>query len=245
MFNPRTTKIQELANRFPERIQELEQAFDKKTNLYIDYANVFHWQEYLGWHIDIKRLKQLLDSFNTIQKVRLYGGTLLGNQESEDWVRHTQRMGYDTRTKPVKIMRLSIDVSSIPTNSPALLETFIKKSLLLKLDLGTIEFLNQKLSDLNRKGILYLEEKKCNFDVEIGSDMSLDSWTNSVENFILWSGDSDFVDIVDVLLDAGKKVVVFATARRISKELSETKAQIFDIRKIKEFICWPRELREQ
>lgn len=62
----------------------------------------------------------------------------------------------------------------------------------------TIEYLNSYLRKLNESGTLFVEHKKCNFDVEIG------------------------------------KVVIFATARRVSSELSATKAPIFDIQKIKQ-----------
>ena len=48
------------------------------------------------------------------------------------------------------------------------------------------------------------------------------------------------------LLDDGKKVVLFATARRVASELNELRnngLSIFDIQKIRDFICWSRELR--
>lgn len=42
-----------------------------------------------------------------------------------------------------------------------------------------------------------------------------------------------------------KKVILFATARVVSSELNELKSKglfILDIKKIKDFICWKREL---
>ena len=81
--------------------------------------------------------------------------------------------------------------------------------------------------------------------MEIGVDMLLDCERNSAEAFILWSGDSDFADPIEKLIIAGKKVILFATARKVSKELSALVAKgllIFDIQKIQEFICWNSEL---
>jgi len=75
--------------------------------------------------------------------------------------------------------------------------------------------------------------------------MLLDYERSGTETFVLWSGDSDFVDPLEKLLKAGKKVVLFATARRVSKELSELGKKgmlIFEIQKIRDFICWNREL---
>ncbi len=89
---------------------------------------------------------------------------------------------------------------------------------------------------------------KCNFDVEIGVDMLLDCERNSGQTFILWSGDSDFADPVEKLMSAGKKVILFATARKVSTELSaltEKGLMIFDIQKIRNFICWKRELERK
>ncbi len=242
MFNPRTERIKKLSELFSERIKELENIFVGSVNVYIDYGNVFRWQNKLKWHIDVKRLKQLLDSFSTVREIKFYDGTLEEDKKSEQWINYLKSVGYCVRTKPVKIMRLSVDASSIQRNSPALLENFIKKSFLKKLDLEIIEFLNSKLAELNSKGILYIEDMKCNFDVEIGRDMLLDYERNKIDTYILWSGDSDFIDPVKQLLEDDKKVFIFATSRRVSAELSEVGAPIFDIRKIKEFICWPKEL---
>lgn len=245
MFEAKTKRIKILAENNPGIIKELENIFDKKTNIYIDFSNIIFWQDKLRWHIDLKRLKQFLISFNNIQKVKFYYGTLKDNIVSEQLIKEIKSYNYyEVKTKFVKILHLSINVSSIPLNSPTLLENFITKSFLSKLNLESIEFLNKKLKELNEQGIYYIEDKKCNFDVEIGVDMELDFIQNKCDNFILWSGDSDFSGPVNKLLDEGKKVVIFMTARRISSELSETKAEKFDIKKIKEFICRSKELPE-
>ena len=246
MFQPKTNRIKQLAKKLPRRIDELEKIFDKATNIYIDFANVFRWQEKLKWHIDLKRLKQLLDSFDSIQNVKFYSGTLIGDSKSEQFIKETKRTRYIVITKPVKIMKLSIDVSSIALDSPQILKQFIRAPLLQKMSIEAIEYLNARLKELNQQGILYIEDLKCNFDVEIGRDMLLDYHDNKVENFILWSGDSDFADPVRQLLSDNKKVVLFATARRVSVELNELRKEglfIFDIQKIRDFICWKKEMR--
>jgi uncharacterized LabA/DUF88 family protein len=245
MFKPISERLKELAAAYPEKIQELEQIFDKKTNVYIDYANVRPWAQKLGWHVDLKRLKQLLNSFDTINEVKLYHGTLKSNPQSGIMIKEAARLGYIVKTKPVKVMRLSIDASSIPANSPDLLKDFIRKPLLSKLKVETIETLNNELKLLNQQGILFVEDLKSNFDVEIGRDMLRDYDKNGIENFILWSGDSDFEDPIRQLLTDKKKVMVFATARRVATELSELRSKgltIFDIQKIREFICYKKEM---
>jgi len=245
MFKSVSEKISKLALVYPERIKELEQIFDKKTNVYIDYANVRPWAQKLGWHIDIKRLKQLFNSFDTIREVKFYHGTIKSNFQSTLVVNEAKRLGYIVNTKPVKIMKLSIDASSIPANSPDLLKDFIRKPLLAKLGVETIEALNNELKLLNQQGILYVEDLKSNFDVEIGRDMLRDYDRSGIDNFILWSGDSDFEDPVRQLLTDNKKVMLFATARKVSTELSGLRTKgltIYDIQKMKEFICYKKEM---
>ena len=142
-------------------------------------------------------------------------------------------------------MKQYIDYTSIKPDSPALLGKFIRKCLLKKYDLETIEYLNKKFKELNDKGQMYIEDRKCNFDVEIGRDMLLDFERNIADTFVLWSGDSDFFDPIYQLLKDGKNVVLVATAGKVSKELNELKAEglfIFDIQKIRDFICWNKEI---
>ena len=242
MFKAKTERIEKLAELFPDVVAELDRIFVAPTNIYLDWQNVIHWQDKLGWHIDAKRLKQFLDSFDTINVVSLYTGTLDGDEKSHKNIEDFKEMDYRVETKLVKIMPYSIDVSSVPANSPALLQPFIKKPLLSVLNLETIEYLNSQLGKLNKQGIVQIEDKKCNFDVEIGRDMFLDLANDKAACFILWSGDSDFVDPVTAITEAGKTVFLFATSGRVLSDLSALNVPIFEIKKIKEFICWKKEL---
>lgn len=245
MFIPKTERIENIAKEKQEVIKQLEDFFHAKTRVYIDYANVRPWSEKLGWHIELKRLKQFLDSFDTIEAVNFYNGYLAGNERSEKEKTEAENSKYFLRTKPVKIMKFSINASRIPLDSTALLDRFVRRALLRKYEVGTIEYLNERFKDMNKKGEYFIEDRKCNFDVEIGVDMLLDCERNSAETFVLCSGDSDFSDSVEKLMSAGKKVILFATARKVSKELSALVANglmIFDIQKIRDFICWKKEL---
>lgn len=244
MFTPKTEKIKQIAESSKAIISQLESIFGTSTRIYIDYANVRPWSTKLRWHIDLKRLKQFFDSFDTIETINFYNGYIEGNQQSEKEIKEIENQKYVVRTKPVKIMRFSIDASSVPADSTALVKQFIRRALLRKYEVGTIEYLNQRFADMNKKGEYFIEDRKCNFDVEIGVDMLLDYERNKTKTFVLWSGDSDFADPLEKLLKADKKVCLFATAGRISSELNKLRGKglkIVDIFELKEFICWSRE----
>lgn len=242
MFKPENKRVEALGSIFSDRIEELNRLFSGSTVVYIDWANVIHWQDKIDWHLHLTRIKQFLDAFDQVEKVRLYCGTLEDNEKSVQQNKEAEEVGYILTTKPVKIMPLPIDVSGIPENSPVVVKNFIKKSLLKKLDLETIIFLNSKLKLLNQQGITKLEEGKCNFDVEIGRDMLADFLENKYETYVLWSGDSDFQGPIQQLTKEGKSVVIFSISGRVTREIDETGVPIFEAKKIKEFICWPKEL---
>lgn len=250
MFNPKTKRIEALAQRFPTMSGQLEQIFGVPNVSYVDWGNVRNWSHRLGWHVCSKRLKQLMDSFGDGTKAKMYYGTIEGDAESEAFMQDAQKFGYDIHTKPVKTIRFPMDVSSISAESPDIVKHFIFGRLLNTMSVEMIKQLNDHLRDLNKKGIIYLEDLKCNFDVEIGRDMLVDSIIGDsiigdFEVFSLWSADSDFADPVAELLRGGKKVVVFGTSGLVSRELNLLRKdglQIFDVKKIKEFICWGKEL---
>jgi len=246
MFNPKTERIKALFNKDSEKIMQLERLLTNDTNIYIDYANIRPWANKLGWNIDIKRLKQFLDSFRNIKSIKFYDGTLVGDSLSEKFSKRAKiifKNGYIT--KPVKIMKHSINCTSIKPNSSDLLEKFIKKCLLRLYKLENIEYLNTIFKEMNRGDIYYIEDRKCNFDVEISIDMLLSCEKSNVDTFVLWSADSDFYEPIRRLLQKGKKVVLFATARRVSSELNQLRKDgliIYEIKKIRNFICYKRQI---
>ncbi len=244
-FASKTQKIESILQNDGAGVVKLENLFMGRVKIYIDYANVRPWADKLKWHIDLKRLKQFLDSFDSVVETRLYMGTLVGDHDSEVRIDEARNLGFVVVTKPVKRMRQSIDTTSINQSSPELLSKFIRKALLGSLDIQTVKYLNGQLTALNTRGIYFIEDKKCNFDVEIGVDMLLDLERDSADTFVLWSGDSDFADPIERIIAQSKRAVLFATPRVVSRELNAQVQKglfIFDIQRIKRFICWNREL---
>jgi len=238
VYKPKTIAIDVFGQKLPDRIEYLSKVLDEKTIVYIDYGNVRGWERRLGWSIDIRKLKDFLDSFGVLE-TRFYFGTYHGDQRSEAFMKMVHSCGYKVRTKRVKLIKVSIDVTSISNGSPAILTNFIDGILLRNLRVDTIEYLNEELRNMNKSGQTFLECSKCNFDVEIASDMRLDHHMKRAENFCLISGDSDFADPLTELLDGQRKVCVIATVRHIASEINALQSRglkIMDLKKLKEFL---------
>ncbi|MCK5211425.1 NYN domain-containing protein [Candidatus Parcubacteria bacterium] len=251
MFKPKTRRIELITKLKKEKkaIIQLEGLLQGDVNMYVDYANVRPWANKLDWNIEPKRLWQFLRSFDNVGSIKLYDGTLVGDGKSEEKsgkMKNVFKNGFIT--KPVKILKHSINYTSIKPSSTDLLEQFIRRCLIRKYEVDTIEKLNSKFKEMNQKGEYYIEDRKCNFDVEIGRDMLLDFERNNIDTFVLWSGDSDFYDPVKQLLGDGKNVILFATARKIAKELNELIPEglfVFDLQKIRNFICWKKQIQDK
>lgn len=192
-----------------------------------------------------KKIKAVLSSFDNVKSIKFYDGTLVGNKLSEKNSEEFRKLFNENfKTKSVKVMKQAIDYTSIKSDSSDLLAKFIRKCLLKKYTIETIEYLNKKFQEMNKRGIYVIEDLKCNFDLEIGRDMLLDFERNKINTFVLWSADSDFFDPIQQLLADKKKVVLFATSGVVARELNDLRNEglfIFDIQKIREFICWKKQ----
>lgn len=237
--------MQTLYKQNPDKVDEFLGLLKGKSVVYIDYANIKPWSKKLLWHIDEKRLKQFFNAIDIVENIRIYYGTLVGDRISEDFIKSLRALKYDVITKPVKKMKLSIDSRNVSEISPDLLRDFIRAPLLHQFTVEEIKYLNGILYRLNAQGAYYVEDRKCNFDVEIGRDMMFDFLKTDTDTYILFGGDSDFESPIRQLLNDGKNVILVATARRVSTELSLLKSEglkIYEIKKLKEFLCWKKEM---
>jgi uncharacterized LabA/DUF88 family protein len=234
-FEPKTPKINDLCTEHfkASTLIELEDIFSDSTNIYIDYANVWHWFDNLPWKLNLKRTYQFFKSFRHVKEIYLYHGTLVDNEV----IQEARKIGYKIRTKPVKIIPLKIDIANIPKDSSVLLKQFIRTSFLRKLTPIHIEYLNSILRDLNVLGEFVIEERKCNFDVEMTRDILTDEIKENCKNFVIMSADTDFAPVVDHLQCVSKKVVIFHMSGKLSPELANIGAKRFRIPRIKQFIC--------
>lgn len=243
MFKPKAEKIIELYKEKKSQPDFLnKKIFKGKTNIYIDWANVINWQDKLEWHVDTKRLYQFFSSFDQVNAIKLYEGHFEDNNDDKEKIKDFEKIGYTVRTKHVKEIRIPIDAKSIPLDDTTIIKRVISNALVRKLPVEAIEQINEIIRNINNGGDFNLIQHKCNFDVEMASDMRIDAFTEEdIETFVIMSGDSDFIDTVESLINEGKNVVVIGTRGRISYELSTSKAYIYDIKQIRNYVCWKRE----
>lgn len=245
LFRSQIPELQTLYEEKPGKVDEFRDLLEGETIIYIDFANIKPWHRKLEWHFDPERMKQFFDSIDSIKRVRFYYGTISGSKKSGKFIKDLKKAKYEVTTKPIKEMRLSINASSIPDDSPELLKTFIRYPLLEKFSMEEVKYLNGLLYGLNTRGIHRITDWKCNFDVEIGRDMMRDFLTTKTETFILFGGDSDFESPIRQLLSDGKRVILVATARKIASELNTIRKDglhIFEVKKLKEFFCKKEEI---
>jgi uncharacterized LabA/DUF88 family protein len=175
-----------------------------------------------------------------VKEVRFYFGTLCDDESAKRFMTFVHRCGYKIRTKPVKKMHISIDLSNVADPlSKDTLACFINRTLLNRLSSAAIACLNNELKTLNGTGVVHLECWKSNFDVEIGTDMRIAFQLKEADSFCLFSGDSDFADPLTVILNGKRQVSVFGTARHIASELNALKSrglQIVDVAALRDFL---------
>lgn len=129
---------------------------------YLDLANMFYWQDILGWKFRIKDVVAQLKSFSNIKEVKIYYGKNEQNEEeklrSDVFEKRILKTGAILKSKKVKFIRKTID------------ETLVFKRKTRDLFNQKI---NEKLSNLIeeiKKIKAEIYEPKCNFDVEIAME---------------------------------------------------------------------------
>ena len=86
--------------------------------------------------------------------------------------------------------------------------------------------------------LIYGKEKKANWDVGIAVDAI--KIAPSVDTILLFSGDGDFVPLVNYLKEQGKRVEVIGFGKSTSSKLKESAHSFFDIEKFpKKYILKP------
>ena len=187
-------------------------------NAYLDLANMFHWQEVLGWRFRIEDLINQLFSLPNIKEVKVYYGFNEKDKiNSEVFHNRIKKTGAILRSKSVKFIKKTINEA-----------LFFKKPTFTLFD-GEIKRKIYELTKAIQESGIIIEEQKCNFDVEITMDMMDD--TEKITGIILFSGDSDLRAPLERLKVKGKRIYIVGVRGMVSTELHQVKDVYIDFGK--------------
>ncbi len=182
---------------------------DKETSIvaYLDLANMFHWQDVLKWRFSVDHLINQLKQIKSLKEIRVYFGTDIKNpRKSKNFFKKLRSQGAIVITKNVKYIKKEVDQFF-----------FIKRKTFNLLNKKSQLILNELQNSVKKQGLFFIEEPKCNFDVEISLDM-LDI-VDKTSAYLLFSGDSDFKETLTRLKIKHKNIYVFGVRGQVGKEL--------------------------
>jgi len=78
-----------------------------KTKIYVDGANIFYTQKKLGWVLDWKRVKNLMEAEKEALDWRYYVGVKKDDDGMRKYLKYLNAIGFNTFTKPLKKIRIS------------------------------------------------------------------------------------------------------------------------------------------
>lgn len=185
---------------------------------YLDLTNMFHWQKILKWNFRVEDVVSELYKIKSIKEVKIYYGLNERDKNtSHAFHRRIRKSGAVLKTKPVKFIRKSIDEALL-----------FKKSTRSLFNETINEKMRPLIEELQKFGT-FVEEPKCNFDVEIAMDIMDD--VEKVSGIVLFSGDSDLAGPLERIKLKGKKIYIVGVRNMTAGELHIVKNVYIDFGK--------------
>lgn len=210
---------QDIKNKFMIRNDYLDW-MNKETSIfvYLDLTNMFHWQDVLGWKFRIEDVIFQLFTFQNIKEIKIYYGfNPRDNKNSEAFHNRIKKTGAILRTKPMKFISKTIQEGM-----------FFQRKTFTLFDGGVKNKIQELIDELQKSG-MFIEEPKCNFDVEMAMDMLDD--TEKFTAVLIFSGDSDLYAPLERLKVKGKKIAVVSVRGKMAGELHDIKDKYIDFGK--------------
>jgi uncharacterized LabA/DUF88 family protein len=185
----------------------LTKSKNKNSLVLIDYANLKSAAKHLGKWTDLAILYNHLRGLAYINKISIYYGTDPNNPGSFSFINHLRSIGYEVITKDVKYIKLNLRDTIFNHRT---------KQALDKLDSKMLSQLNDNIKKVENTGVLF-EQPKCNLDIEIALDIS--NGLETYDSFILFSGDSDFENILKIAKSKRKHITIISLRKFTSGEV--------------------------
>lgn len=192
---------------------------NKKTVVFIDYANLRASVRELGLFMDLRVLLSFLKKDYDVSDLNFYYGLDPKDNKSKEFLEKVTKFGYKVISRDVKYIRV---------NLAEILKKQLTKRVLDQLDLPLKTRLLKIVKDLEEKNIPILIPK-ANMDAEMTMDMILAK--DHFENYILFSGDSDFIPVIRYLIKLEKNVTVVSLRGHTAGEIFHSGCKFIELRK--------------
>lgn len=173
---------------------------NKKILVLIDYANIKAWFVEKNFYIDLAVLKKALDEIGVLE-TRFYYGFDSKNKKFFEFIKNND---FVLITKPVQYTKIKFSSLVKQKNNKFLLKNLSKN----------LQKLFKEEMESSRKEDLFFLQTKANFDVEITLD-ALEK-IDEYDTLVLFSGDGDFVPLVEKVQKKSKKVVALSGRKYFS-----------------------------
>ncbi|MDP3792949.1 MAG: NYN domain-containing protein [bacterium] len=80
----------------------------QKSKVYIDGSNIYHAQKIMGYLIDWKKMKQMIESDNEVSEWRYYVGTKDGDNLMQGFLKYLNHIGMKVVSKPLKRIKILV-----------------------------------------------------------------------------------------------------------------------------------------
>lgn len=174
--------------------------------VYVDLANVFHWQSKLKWGFHITDFMNSIKALGNVKEIKVYfGDNPKKPTQSMVVKKRFRKLGAIYKSKPVKFIKKPLEeVINVRGDTLSLFSSNADKKL------------KELVAELQGSGI-EVEEPKCNFDVEMTMDILDDE--HKMSALVLFSGDSDLAAPLERVKLKGKRIYVVAVRGSIGHEL--------------------------
>jgi len=206
----------------------------KKIYAFVDFGNVNYWFNKDRMGIDDNILRE-----NEKLVVGIEGLARFINLFAEQ---RRFYYGIDRRKKSTWHINRLAKGSGFKVNSKEI--QWIKRYLDKDNEGDFIQYIKKTKVEIKEDGNgFFIETPKCNFDVEIAVDAV--HLMDYYDTFALFSGDSDFVSLINFLKKKGKKIILFHSGKVFWRLKNSLKGGIqINAQKIKKEICIVKEIKE-
>ncbi len=211
---------QSILNKYIVRGDYLEWINEETSIItYLDLTNMFHWQDILGWRFRVEDVIKQLSNFPNVKAVKVYYGFNQRDKEnSEAFHNRIKKTGAILKTKPMKFLRKDINEA-----------LFFQRRTMTLFDGQVRNKISSLINELQKTG-MFIEEPKCNFDVEMAMDILDDA--DKITAVMLFSGDSDLLEPLERIKVQGKKIGIVGVRGRVAGELHNIEDKYFDFGKL-------------